>query len=249
LFTGARRPATGNFQEHERMSPNARSQQVYEELAGWYDHQGQAKLRDWFLVLAADAALALGHADKAERLRQRLLHVNPHHLLRPFGSFAEALRSPDVQGYIADLRRNYPLETAEQLLQASRRQASEEPPPVAQPMEERELKVYRGRETPSDPKVPRARTTQSHPETSLPESAIPVSPPAPRMPTPVAWTRPSAAAKPAPPEPPRVVVLDDEGPSGLGYWVSSLLFVLTLLLGLALAAYAFAGPFLRGLVK
>src|ERR1700735_3957604 len=99
------------------MSPKTRSLQLYEELAVWYDRQGQAKLRDWFLVLAADAALGSGQAEHAERLRQRLLHVNPHHLLRPFGSFAEALRSPDVESYVADLRRNYPVETAEQLLQ------------------------------------------------------------------------------------------------------------------------------------
>ena len=119
---------------------------------------------------------------------------------------------------------------------------------MAQPMEERELKVYRGRETTSDPKVPRARTTQSHPETSLPESAVPMAAPAPRMPTPVAWTRP-AAAKATPVEPPRIAVVEEEGPSGLGFWVSSLLFLVTLLLGLALAMYAFAGPFLRSLVK
>jgi hypothetical protein len=226
------------------MSPKARSLQVYEELAGWYDRQGQAKLRDWFLVLAADAALALGQADQAERLRQRLLHVNPHHLLRPFGSFVEALQSPDVQSYVSDLRRNYPVETAEQLLQSTRRAPVPAPPP-APVVEERELKVYR--ETPTEPApVPRARTTQSQPETSLPAAAIPAAAPPPqRMPTPVAWTRPSTPAPVAPAEPPKEAALDEEGPSGLGFWVSSLLFVVTLVLGLGLAAYAFVGPFVH----
>jgi hypothetical protein len=80
------------------MSTKLRSLQVYEELATWYDRQGQAKLRDWFLVLAADLALTLGQRDLAERFRQRLLHANPHHLLRPFATFAEALQAADVKG-------------------------------------------------------------------------------------------------------------------------------------------------------
>jgi hypothetical protein len=89
------------FAKHRRnwtMPPKARNQQVYEELAGWYEHQGRGKLRDWFLVLAADAALSDGRADQAERVRQRLLHVKTHHLLRPCGSCAGALRSPNAQG-------------------------------------------------------------------------------------------------------------------------------------------------------
>jgi hypothetical protein len=215
--------------------------QAYEELAVWYDRQGQAKLRDWFLVLAADAAVALGQPDHAERLRQRLLHVNPHHLLRPYATFAEALRSPDVQSYVADLRRNYPPETAEQLLQSTRRKQSEEPPPT--PVVEPELKVYRGRETPTEPApVLRARTTQSAPEISVPATATPATPP-PRMPTPVAWKRTAPTALPRA-EPTNAVVIDEEGPTALGYWVSSLLFVVTLVLGVGLAAYTLVGPFL-----
>lgn len=93
---------------------------VYEELALLYDSQGQAKLRDWFLVLAADAAVQSGWDDEAERLRGKLLQYNPHHLLKPFMSFAEAMHSSDIQSYITDLRRTYPPETAEQLLQKQR---------------------------------------------------------------------------------------------------------------------------------
>jgi hypothetical protein len=224
------------------MSSKARSMQAYEELAVWYDRQGQAKLRDWFLVLAADAAVSIGQPDQAERLRQRLLHVNPHHLLRPYGTFAEALRSPDVESYVADLRRNYPPETAEQLLQSTRRKQSEEPapPPVVEP----ELKVYRGRETPAEAApVLRARTTQAAPEISIPATGIPAPPP-PRMPTPVAWKRTAPTAPPFA-EPPQAAIIDDEGPTALGYWVSSLLFVVTLVLGVGLAVYALVGPFLR----
>jgi hypothetical protein len=225
------------------MTAKPRSLQVYEELATWYDRQGQAKLRDWFLVLAADTAQGLGQVDQAERLRQRLLHVNPHHLLRPFKSFAEALQSPDVRGYVADLRRNYPPETAEQLLQSTWRKKPAEPTRAAAPAprgiatdkEKRELKVYRGRETPEEP-IPVAE--------EVPEPVPPKPAPPPRMPAPVAWTKPAPAPVTrgtlADPEPD----LDDEGPTGLGYWVSSLLFVVTLLVGALLLAYSLARPFL-----
>src|SRR5262249_13715278 len=90
------KPAARGLGTTALMANAAQPVRVYEELADWYDRQGQAKLRDWFLVLAADAALAGGRVDEAERLRGQLLYLNPHHLLKPFASFAEALKSPDV---------------------------------------------------------------------------------------------------------------------------------------------------------
>src|SRR5262249_36287261 len=95
---------------------------IYQELADRYDRQREAKQRDLFLVLAADAAHAMGREEEAERLRARLLRASPHNLLRPFSSFAEALSSPDIQLYIADLKRQFPAELAERLLQAQRDQ-------------------------------------------------------------------------------------------------------------------------------
>jgi hypothetical protein len=91
-------------------------QQVYEELAQRYEREQEPRQRDNLLVLAADAALAAGRADDAERVRQRLLQVNPHHLLRPFASFAEALEAQDVRDFVADLRRQYPPVYAQRLL-------------------------------------------------------------------------------------------------------------------------------------
>src|SRR4051812_17384469 len=85
---------------------------VYRELADRYQQRGQPAMRDRFLVLAADAAHAAGLSDEAEHLRQRLLQANPHHLLKPYGSFAEALDSSSVQIYVQDLRINYPLTMA-----------------------------------------------------------------------------------------------------------------------------------------
>lgn len=93
---------------------------IYEELAQVCDQQGQPQMHDRFLVLAADVALNAGKAAEAERLRLRLLKQNPHHLLKPFASFAEAVRSDDVRNYVRALRRSHPPESAEQLLQTLR---------------------------------------------------------------------------------------------------------------------------------
>jgi hypothetical protein len=221
------------------MTTKARSLQVYEELATWYDRQGQAKLRDWFLVLAADTAQTLGQADQAERLRQRLLHVNPHHLLRPYQSFAEALQAPDVKGYVADLRRNYPPETAEQLLRSTAKKKLIVPAPPARVTksteDDRELKVFRGRELVEEP-LPVAE--------EIPPMPLP-PPPAPiRMPEPVAWKKQPlpGAVRPVIADP--VDEEEEEGPTGLGFWVSSVLFVVTLVVGMVLLGYSLARPFL-----
>ena len=89
---------------------------VYRELADTYDRLGQVSMRDRFTILAADAALEAGQQAEAERLRQRLLQASRYHMLRPYNSFAEAIQSPDVQTYLHDLRANYPLDVARQLL-------------------------------------------------------------------------------------------------------------------------------------
>jgi hypothetical protein len=93
---------------------------VYRDLADCYEARGEEALRDRFLVLAADAAYGAGQADEAERLRQRLLLRNRNHLLKPFHSFAQALRSPDVKLYLSELRKTHPPEAARQLLERVR---------------------------------------------------------------------------------------------------------------------------------
>lgn len=102
---------------------------TYRDLADRYDQLGQVSMRDRFLMLAADAALAAGQGSEAERLRDRLLQGSRHHMLRPYRSFAEAVQAPDVQTYLRDLRANYPLDTANQLLESLRPGAG---PPVEQ---------------------------------------------------------------------------------------------------------------------
>ena len=107
----------------------ASSEQIirtYCELAESYEQQGQAQMRDRFLVLAADAAVTAGRLEEAERLRFRLLQHNPHHLLKPYNSFALALKSLDVQNYISALRRSHPYERAEHLLETIHSHGGEE---------------------------------------------------------------------------------------------------------------------------
>jgi hypothetical protein len=91
---------------------------VYQKLADSYDRLGQASMRDRFLMLAAEEALEAQQPAEAERLRQRLLQGSPHHMIRPYASFAEAARAADVQTYLSDLRTNYPPEVARQLLES-----------------------------------------------------------------------------------------------------------------------------------
>jgi hypothetical protein len=94
--------------------------QVYKELADCYDRRREPPMRDRFLVLAADAALCAGRADEADRFRLRLLKLNPHHMLKPYTSFTQAMQAPDIQTYVRDLRLNYPPEVATVLLNSLR---------------------------------------------------------------------------------------------------------------------------------
>jgi hypothetical protein len=107
---------------------SAHSVQVYEELADTFDQQQNEALRDQFLLLAADAALSAGRADEAERLRQRLLWLNPHHSVRAYASFGEAAVAPGIHEYLDRLRQKYPPEQAEVLLESALPHA---PPPPA----------------------------------------------------------------------------------------------------------------------
>jgi hypothetical protein len=101
--------------------------QVYVELAGMYERQQDPGMREVFLMLAADAALRADHPAQAESLRQELLRQDPHHVLKPFPSFSEAVQHPDIANYLDDLRQKYPVEVAEDLLESVW-------PPSTQPM-------------------------------------------------------------------------------------------------------------------
>ena len=228
---------------------------IYRELAEWHQRQGQPQQRDRFLVLAADAALAAGQRDEAERLRHRLLQLNPHHLLKPYATFTEATRAGDVQSYLTALRQSHPWEAAERQLASLRAdEAAEAPgPPEAGP----ELQVFRMRheteEKPPGPPRPRqAPPPQPRPVPSAvplaePAGPVPAKPRAAPPPRPVARPDPfpvEAERHPLPARRPRP--LDPDEPAGGGGGVvPAVLFTVLLAAGVGLAVYTFARPFVQ----
>jgi hypothetical protein len=251
---------------------NLATLQVYKELADWYERQGQAAMRDRFLVLAAEAAFSAGKTEEAERLRQRLLQGNPHHMLKPFSSFGQALQSTNIQIYIHDLQANYPAETAEGLLQNLR--AGVPPAPPASPGDAPMLgqlpqtaPLIEIHDEPTLPLNPPTEPLKVYPLRNEPKAARPSVPPvtpthlnrpSPRKPTAPPPDRPSTLNTPSPrsqptlprstrpvaaPEPaPPPPPLEPAAPAGA--WLPLLLFGMTVTAGVALALYTLARPFL-----
>jgi hypothetical protein len=223
--------------------------QVYRELADLYERRGDAQLCDRFLVLAADAAQAAGKKEEAEQLRVRLLQHNPHHLLRPYTNFGEALKSPDVRNYVTALRRNHPYEKAEHLL-TTMRQSPDEPPA------EDDSPVYRladageqprlgqpGRrpmQTPSGAPRGNARGQDHSGSRSRPTPAGPV----PRTPADSQTERPDvySVQRDLASLPP--VSSTREAEDRASRWVSVGLFWLVLIAAVLLAGYTLLHPFL-----
>jgi hypothetical protein len=247
--------------------------QVYRDLADWYERQGEAAMRDRFLVLAADAAFTSGQPQEAERLRQRLLHGNPHHMLKPFNSFNQALQSSTIQIYIHDLRTNYPAETAEKLLRSLHGSHDPEPTlPQTAPLiqfNDKEtlplgadiepLKVYSLREEPeptlkSEPPVAPTSLNRAVPPTQpVPFRPTPTKPsagrPNPNLPAPRAQPiLPQSPASPWPASPkptdPALAAPVAEPTAATGAWLTLMLLGMTVTAGCALAVYTLARPFL-----
>jgi len=227
---------------------------IYKELADAHERQGQPQLRDRFLVLAADAAFTADRSAEADLLLARLLRTNPHHMLRPFTSFREAMASADIQNYVAELRRTHPPEQAEEAFDALRAARGGQPalrptrvfPPtmpvvnVDDPRPDSEpepLKVYRGQ---GDLDATLAPPT-SRPARPTPPPRTPVAPPKPPP-------RPSRPVPPAPDFPTESPVsppsATDGDEMGRGSAISLTLFVLLLAAGLALAGWTLLWPFL-----
>jgi hypothetical protein len=241
--------------------------QVYKELADWYERQGQAAMRDRFLILAAEAAFSAGNREEAERLRQRLLQGNPHHMLKPFSSFAQALQSTNIQIYIHDLQVNYPPDTAEALLRDLRSGTSPTapaatggedtlgaaPPPsplveirddatlrLEAPIEPEPLKVYPLREEPP-PARPKPAVKPTHVDRPAPRKSTKtpaVNPP--QRPSPrLGPILPRSAAPLSDP------ALPPEPTAPPGAWLPLVLFGMTVTAGIVLAFYTLARPFLQ----
>ena len=214
---------------------------VYEELADLENQRGSAQARDRFLILAADAALMAGLTDEAEKFRTRLLEHNPHHLLRPYRSLADAMKSSDVYSYIADLRGSYPPGEAEQLLESLKSGKDAGGEVTSPPLH------------PALDKPASGDVLQLKPEPPKSEAAGPSQPPlfgVLRDPDAAREARQTATL-------PRTRIPDrtsngeevsddlDDEPSGIGVWLSDGLYVLLLVAGVGLAIYTLARPWLN----
>jgi hypothetical protein len=209
---------------------------TYRELAEIYESRKEAQMRDRFLVLAADAALTAGRTAEAERLRGVLLQHNPHHLLKPYASLAEALKSADIRNYVAALRRSHPYERAAQLLATL----------SGRDDEGAHLRGNGVSRVPEQPQVIRIHEAQ------------PAAPPA-REEKPISPARPAIHERPQPapevfrlrPEPamprhfPPEPASDTDDKDSIGsFWIATLLAVLIGAAGLVLAAHTFLQPWL-----
>jgi hypothetical protein len=244
------------------MDPRENLLHVYKELADWYERQRQPPMRDRFLVLAADAALLANRPDEAEALRLRLLKVNPHHMLKPYASFAQALKAPDVLTYVKDLRVNYPANVAEDLLRTLQTEDKRSPGgnpaqawanTAAIPVASNEL-FLNSKEAQHDlaPTAPPGALPTPYPlkPDSRPQT-LPLQAPVPNRPGSLAPPRhdpirprsPLAAPLPFAVDPAPTRAAAEPSAEG-GSWLTVLLFLLVVASGAALVGFTFLRPYL-----
>jgi hypothetical protein len=230
----------------EPMESQVTMLRVYRELADWYERHSEGARRDRFLVLAMDAAQHAGQAEEAEKLRRHLLQFSPHHLLRPFGSFAEARQATDVKEYLRELRVKYPSEVAQELLKSLRSGAKSPPSaigptaPIARPngSPSEPLKVFNEMET-AVPEAggqrpfPIARAVPLPLQSDLDQTLAPV-PRGGRGPVdPVPWLRTKA---------------ESPSPKAHGGWFGLILFVVVFMAALAICGFVLVRPIVPGVV-
>jgi hypothetical protein len=207
------------------MPPTDTTIRLYLDLAAGYERSGDTAMRDRFLVLACDALLAASRPHEAERVRGKLLAVNPHHMLKPFASMAQAMHSGDVRNYVEGLRRHYPPETARPLLETLRGAVATPAKPISPPI----AAVTQGADDEPAYRLQDSSLAAARPPASSNKAA------------PERLSEPYAVLPPAPP-PWRETLPDESRPAGA--WVATTLFWLGLAGGLALALYTLARPFL-----
>jgi hypothetical protein len=219
---------------------------VYRELADWYERHSEGARRDRFLVLAMDAAQHAGQPEEAEKLRRHLLHLSPHHLLRPFASFAEARQATDVKEYLRELRVKYPSDVAQELLK-SLRSGGKSPPSAIGPAHpsthpngsaSEPLKVFNESET----AVPEIGGHRPFP--------IARSAPVPVRPEVDQARAPAQRGDRGPADPVRGLRAREEtsSPTPRGSWLGFVLFVVLFLAGLVVCGFVLARPFVPGVV-
>ena len=245
--------------------------ELYQQIAEGYQVQGKYQERDRFLVLALDAAHTAGQNSLAERLRTRLLELNPNHLIKPYPSVAAALQAQNFVTYLSQLRKNFPVSKAQSLLQElavsqptkpKRTMLAEPAFPMADPAEDRNAPTWsqmnldiRSRQQ----EQPVVRSLEPIPP-PLPHT-IPLQPindPLANVPSPVNNPVPFTFEAPKQhvssmrrpeivPAPSRINTDVIESPSG--QWIGNILFVVMVLASLAVLSYIFVLPYYPEVAK
>src|SRR5688572_17354005 len=98
------------------MSTAAEPLAMYLHLARASQQRQQPLVRDKMLLLAGAIAAERGLDQVAACCRQRVLAHNVGHLIGRYASFSAALEDDSFQIYLRKLRRDFPLEKAEHML-------------------------------------------------------------------------------------------------------------------------------------
>ena len=98
------------------MSDNSELLPLYLHLARACELRRQAMERDKVLVLAGMTAAEMGLNTVAAACRRRILAANTGHLVRRFSSFTHARGDEEFETYVKQLRRSYPRERVEHML-------------------------------------------------------------------------------------------------------------------------------------
>ncbi len=91
---------------------------VYLHLARASQQRNRPHVTDRLLTVAAATASEMGLQPVADYCRSLVLAHNPHHMLRRWPTVRAALEQEPFQGLLKQLRRRYPMERAERLLES-----------------------------------------------------------------------------------------------------------------------------------
>jgi len=104
--------------EDRNMSKASHELGVFLHLAQASFRRRRPLVRDRMLLLAGTTAANMQIHSLADYCRTEILLHNPQHLVRRWPSLAEALVDFEFIAYLRQIRRRYPLEKAEQLLES-----------------------------------------------------------------------------------------------------------------------------------
>lgn len=91
---------------------------VYLHLASASQCRRRPHVRDRLLLIAGSIASEMGLESIASYCRYEVLQHNPRHLVRRWPTIAEALQQEDFRCVLKQLKRRYPQERAERMLQS-----------------------------------------------------------------------------------------------------------------------------------